>query len=208
MNSCVESRGTSNWLCSPNAVVVPPIGASLHIQPMGISSEYSFEEVYRLQKRLNSGGYGTVFITKYLGNSCGKKDCNTSCKKKRITFNNNKVCTDDIYDSVYATKVLNRVSKEQDSVVRNEVSILRELRNAPGVIKLLDFYESPEKMYIVQTCAMGGDMSDLLAYKHLYTEYDVSRVAKVILTAIKHMHDRNIVHRDLKPESFVDGQER
>ena len=36
-----------------------------------------------------------------------------------------------------------------------------------------------------------------------FSEADASKVIKQILSAIKHLHDKNIAHRDLKPENII-----
>lgn len=47
-------------------------------------------------------------------------------------------------------KVLDRLfRKHNDHSVIREVSILRELRNVPHVVGMIDFYADAEKMYIV-----------------------------------------------------------
>jgi serine/threonine protein kinase len=60
-----------------------------------------------------------------------------------------------------AVKILDRkkLKKKDDDAVFREVEVMKELMDVPGVIKLMDFFVSPEKFYVVQEWAEGGDVS-------------------------------------------------
>ena len=54
-----------------------------------------------------------------------------------------------------------------------------------------------------QSFYIGGELFDRITKKTFYSEHDARELCKIILSAIKHLHDREIVHRDLKPENLL-----
>ena len=180
---------------------VPKVGASLEdTAPLGdFSKHHRFEEVYSIHRQINSGNYGIVYSTKYNENDNDNRKRRASSKHK----SNNECYYVDVAEC--ATKVVDRTTKKhRDFKVRNEVSILRDLREVQGIVKLLDYYESPEYIYIVQVRAMGGDVCDRMWERGgSYSEDETKDIALELLSAIKHMHDRGIVHRDIKPENLL-----
>lgn len=154
----------------------PEPGASLKMEPLGSFQEAPFDEVYRLDERINNGTYGVVFKTSHV-----------------------------MYPSkLYAVKILDRLFfKHSDYAVIREVSILKELRDVLNVVQLVDFYVDSEKMYIVQGLAEGGDVFERLVHREAYTEKNARDLGRILLTVIGNLHSRNIVHRDLKPENLL-----
>lgn len=152
----------------------PEIGVTLRQSeaPDGVT----FEDCYTISKRLRSGSYGTVFVTRHLKS-----------------------------DQDFAVKVLDRtkLKKKDDDAVFREVGIMKELRDVPGVIRLFDFFVSPEKFHVVQEWAEGGDVFDKLAKRTTYTEKDARELSLILLETLQAMHSRSIVHRDLKPENLL-----
>ena len=49
----------------------------------------------------------------------------------------------------------------------------------------------------------GGELFDHIIDRGRFSERCASKIVKQILSAIKHLHDRNICHRDLKPENIL-----
>lgn len=157
-----------------SAAAAAEIGSTL--QQENASKFLKFEDSYTLTQRLRSGSYGIVFVTRHLG-----------------------------IEADYAVKVIDRkkLKKKDDDSVFREVDILRQLMDCAGVIRLIDFYESPEKFYVVQEWAQGGDVFDKLAKRTTYTEKDARELSLVLLETMHTMHTRGLVHRDLKPENLL-----
>jgi calcium-dependent protein kinase len=61
-----------------------------------------------------------------------------------------------------------------------------------------------EKNYhlVTEFCG-GGELYDHIIDKGKFSEPLAAKIMKQILSAIKHLHDRNICHRDLKPENIL-----
>lgn len=102
-------------------------------------------------------------------------------------------------EKIYAIKVVERanLSQPEDASVLNEVSILRSLRHK-NIVPLLDFFETPERFYLVMKKCNGGDVLDRVASIEQYTEKDACQFSKGLLEAVQFMHERGIAHRDLK----------
>ena len=49
----------------------------------------------------------------------------------------------------------------------------------------------------------GGELFEHLISIGRFSEKDAAQIIKQILSAIKHLHDKNIAHRDLKPENII-----
>ena len=49
----------------------------------------------------------------------------------------------------------------------------------------------------------GGELFEELLQIGKFPEADAAKIIKQILSALKHLHDKNIAHRDLKPENII-----
>ena len=141
--------------------------------------EISFDHLYILEKKLRSGSFGTVWTTKH-----------------RLT------------NDEFAVKVIDRtkLKLKDDQAVHREVEVMRELTTSMShelFIGLVDFFETPEKFYVVLELARGGDVFDRLAQRSVYTEQDARILGTNLVNAIATMHQLNFVHRDLKPENLL-----
>lgn len=142
------------------------------------TGQSQFEDLYTNKERLQSGSYGTVFVTR-----------------------------SNVTQEEYAVKIIDRTKfknpdKDTDSVHR-EVAAMKELANFPGVIGLVDFFENHSTFYVVQELARGGDVFDKLGKLSAYTEKDARDLAKNLIKTVHYMHCLSIVHRDLKPENLL-----
>ena len=93
------------------------------------------------------------------------------------------------------------MDQSEDATVLNEVSLLKSLRH-PNIVKLFDFFETPERFYIVmQKCS--GDVLDRVVGLKRYTESDARQLANGLIKGVKYLHERKIAHRDLKPQNLL-----
>lgn len=111
-------------------------------------------------------------------------------------------------DVAYAVKIIDRkkLKKKDDEGVFREVRVLKEFIGVPNIIQLIDFFTEPEKIFVVQELAAGGDVFDKLSQRKTYSEEDGRNLARVLLQAIDAMHHVKptpVVHRDLKPENLL-----
>jgi len=149
-----------------------------------LHSEIAFSDAYVLGGKIAEGKFGIVYYTHHVSSS----DC----------------FDDDDHKGQYAVKVIERgYNGKNDEDVIHEVNIMRKLRNAPTVIKLIDFYMDNGKLYIVQCLALGGDVFDRLSMREQYTEETARSLCLSLIHTIGYVHHRKIVHRDLKIENLL-----
>mmetsp|Transcript_14251 Transcript_14251/g.34469 ORF Transcript_14251/g.34469 Transcript_14251/m.34469 type:complete len:713 (+) Transcript_14251:366-2504(+) len=99
----------------------------------------------------------------------------------------------------FAVKVILLEKTRED---KSQIQTLGEV-NHPGIIKLVDWFETPTTLYVVMELATGGEMFGRIAERRAYTEKDAAACFKQVLEAVGHMHARGIVHCDLKPENIL-----
>jgi calcium/calmodulin-dependent protein kinase I len=135
-----------------------------------------FETDYKLEEKLRSGSYGTVYTTRH--------------KKSNEEF---------------AVKVIDRskLKEKDDKATFREIGIMKDLNDVENIVKLIDVYVLPEYFYIVQVYARGGDVFDRLAKRVSYTEKDARDLGVILLGIMREIHKRKVVHRDMKPENLL-----
>ena len=105
----------------------------------------------------------------------------------------------------FAMKIIpKKLMKGKESLVLNEIKILKSVSGEhPNIVKLVDYFESPNNLYLIMELCTGGELFDRLMDKGNYFEADARSIIKMVLSAVKFIHSRNIVHRDLKPENLI-----
>lgn len=91
--------------------------------------------------------------------------------------------------------------KQREHLIMQEIEMVRSL-NHPHIIKLIDWFESKDKFYLVFEEAHGGELFYRLMQGR-FTERAACRIIYVVLEAIVYMHRNGIVHRDIKPENIL-----
>lgn len=94
-----------------------------------------------------------------------------------------------------------KLSEEAREKLEIEYGVLRQLSH-PGIVKLMDVFDEPDRLYIVTELAEGGDMFDRLAPEGV-SEPVVRRVMAQLFSACEAMHGAGIIHRDLKLENVL-----
>uniref|UniRef100_A0A915KML9 Protein kinase domain-containing protein n=1 Tax=Romanomermis culicivorax TaxID=13658 RepID=A0A915KML9_ROMCU len=93
-------------------------------------------------------------------------------------------------------------TKHGDGPLENELRILSQLRH-PNVIKLLDVYKTPSRVYMVMQIAMGGELYERIVKCGHYGEQETALTLQMILDGLCYLHRCHIAHRDLKPENLL-----
>lgn len=83
-----------------------------------------------------------------------------------------------------------------------EIRVLQTL-NHPNIIRLVDTFESPDRIYMVMEMMKGGELFDYVVEKGTLSEEEASVLVRKITSAVAHMHGMDIIHRDLKPENIL-----
>jgi len=106
-----------------------------------------------------------------------------------------------------AIKRVNKLSKSdmwtrRKGAQKDEVKLLM-LLNHPKIIKFIEFFETRDKMYIVQEYCSGGNLCDLMRKEGGLSETRAKNIFTQLLQAVKYLHASNIVHRDIKSENVL-----
>lgn len=88
------------------------------------------------------------------------------------------------------------------NVARDEIDILLSMRH-PNVIRLWDFYETDDGLFIVMDLCPGGELFDNIVRRVSFKEMDAQIIMRHLLTGVAYLHERGVVHRDLKPENIL-----
>lgn len=96
-----------------------------------------------------------------------------------------------------------RFPHKHESQLRTEVTILQNL-NHPGIIRLDQMFETPERIYVVME-KMNGDMLEMIlsSPNSKLDERTTKFMIYQILTALQYLHKKDVVHCDLKPENVL-----
>merc|ERR1712048_298793 len=73
----------------------------------------------------------------------------------------------------------------------------------PHVARLVDVYESSDRLSLVMECMEGGELFDRVSERKVFSETDASHATWQMLLAVNYIHSKNVVHRDLKLENFL-----
>jgi len=85
---------------------------------------------------------------------------------------------------------------------KDEVRLLM-LLNHPKIIKFKEYFETSDKLYIVQEYCSGGNLCDLVRKNKGLSETRAKEIFVQLLQAVKYLHSSNIVHRDIKSENVL-----
>ncbi|KAI3613268.1 calcium calmodulin dependent protein [Moniliophthora roreri] len=105
----------------------------------------------------------------------------------------------------YACKVINKKLMEgREYMVRNEIAVLKRISSGyPNIVTLHDYFETAHNLYLCFDLCTGGELFDRICAKGNYYEADAADLVRIIMRAVKYIHNAGIVHRDLKPENLL-----
>jgi len=107
-------------------------------------------------------------------------------------------------DQQYAVKVfsLSHVTFDNKVQLENEVECFLAMDH-PHIARLLDVYETPERLHLVMECCEGGELFDRLQEVVRFVESDAAEAVVQMLLALNYLHKHDIAHRDVKLENFL-----
>ncbi len=99
------------------------------------------------------------------------------------------------------------LTESPDFVMRfeREAETIASLRH-PHILKLFDYGQEGEVIYLVMELVSGGSLSDLIRQGPLPID-TTSRLLDQIASALDYAHKRGIIHRDLKPQNILLDEE-
>ncbi|XP_030649640.1 serine/threonine kinase 17a like [Chanos chanos] len=118
-----------------------------------------------------------------------------------------KKCMEKATGKEHAAKFLRKRRKGQDcrGDILNEIAVLESAKANPYVVGLHEVYETSTEIILVLECAAGGEIFNQCVADNdeAFTEKDVIRLARQILTGVACLHRNNVVHLDLKPQNIL-----
>ena len=122
---------------------------------------------YRLERRLGSGGFGTVWSAH-----------------------------DEKLERDVAVKVIPREDggMERSRVEREALAAAR--LNHPGIVALFEMGADDEDVYLVSELVRGATLQELDREGAL-SDRDVARIGAALCDALEHAHARGVIHRDV-----------
>ena len=135
----------------------------------------AFEDRYRIERELGSGGMATVYLAR-----------------------------DVRHERNVAIKVLHAEVSESLGRQRfvREIKVAARL-NHPHILPLYDSGECDGLLYFVMPVMQGQTLRDLLEAQRTLPLDDAVRIAIDVAGALDYAHRQDIVHRDIKPENIL-----
>lgn len=135
----------------------------------------SFDSVYKINDKIGSGAFSTVY----------------KCTR--------------IYDSKeFAVKIISKENlNSKDKInLKNEISILK-LVSHPNIIHMDGFYETQSHLYFVIELIKGGDLFENIVNRPRFNDIELKKLAKTLGECLAYLHSLGIAHRDIKPENIL-----
>jgi len=143
-----------------------------------LPAEFIIDNRYKIEQRLGSGGFGTVYKA---------WDQDIGCWKAL------KIIHSEYYDG-----------KEVIHDLTREAKLLMEI-HAENIVRLWDIHLQGNLKYIDMEYVDDGDLLDLkLRYENKKVpEQKVVELARQIATGMMKIHQKKIIHKDLKPQNIM-----
>merc|ERR1711990_1313040 len=109
-----------------------------------------------------------------------------------------------IYTEVeYAVKIIDKVPGHSRQRVFKEIDTFYHCRGHKNIIQLIEYFEEPDRFYLVFEKIDGGQLLDHIQNRVKFTEKEASYVIRDLASALQFLHKKGIAHRDLKPENVL-----
>eukprot|EP00758_Cryptobia_borreli_P002531 Tbor_TRINITY_DN3101_c0_g1::TRINITY_DN3101_c0_g1_i1::g.14750::m.14750/K04515/CAMK2; calcium/calmodulin-dependent protein kinase (CaM kinase) II len=114
-------------------------------------------------------------------------------------------CIHRVTKKVWAVKITDKSKTGPKDIndIHHEITMMRRVGFHNHVVQLVEYFETPENIYLILDFIEGGMLFDRIVLLKHYSELHASHLIKNLLMALDHIHSRGIMHRDLKPENLL-----
>merc|ERR1712168_1600933 len=99
------------------------------------------------------------------------------------------------------------VSKDIDMLTEDnvplEVALMQQVNDVPGVIKLLDYFDTPDSFYVVMERFNSKDLFDFITEQGPLPEHLARDLFMQLVDTVSECHEKGVVHRDIKDENIL-----
>merc|ERR1711887_496393 len=99
------------------------------------------------------------------------------------------------------------VSKDRDTLANEnvplEVALMQQVNDVPGVIKLLDYFDTSDCFYVVMERFNSKDLFDFISEQGPLPEDLAKDLFKQLVETVRECHEKGVVHRDIKDENIL-----
>ncbi|XP_050390377.2 uncharacterized protein LOC126809693 [Patella vulgata] len=116
-----------------------------------------------------------------------------------------KICHSKKLNDKVAVKIVHkkRLPPEYiDKFVPREIAILQKLEH-PGVMQLIEVFETENTMYLVMEYMSRGDLLDYVNSVGNLHEADARRLFRQLVDVVAYLHGNQIYHRDIKLDNIL-----
>lgn len=100
-------------------------------------------------------------------------------------------------------KIINkRVVNENSDLILRQVNVLKGIDH-PNIVKIFEFFNTKDKLYIIQEHGQGGQLMDYIIDNTPLDEFTSAYIIYQILYAMNYCHGYNTFHLDLKPDNIL-----
>merc|ERR1711935_692269 len=106
-------------------------------------------------------------------------------------------------DQEFAVKIIDKVPGHSRQRVFKEIDTFYHCRGHKNIIQLIEYFEEPDRFYLVFEKINGGQLLDHIQNRVKFTEKEASYVIRDLASSLQFLHKKGIAHRDLKPENVL-----
>lgn len=148
----------------------------------------SFHRRYLTREKLNSGTWGTVFLASRLKRENGEEE-------EEDGF---------VVVKMVDKKLVHKRVVLDGYVAIKEIALLKRASQVPGVVRIINWYETLRHFAIVMEYHEGyEDLFDYLKKIEKMEEARARTLFRQLLTIVMGCHEAGVFHRDLKPENVL-----
>ena len=101
---------------------------------------------------------------------------------------------------VYKAKI---IKKTADGKTPLEVALMQQVKDVPGAIRILDWFEMSESFFIVMEKFNCQDLFDYISEHGPLKEAKTRMMFKQVLNTVLMCHNNGVLHRDIKDENIL-----